>query len=818
MYSLFIKEVKIFFNSLTGYLVIIAFLLLCNLIMWVFKGPMSIPNGGYATLDSLFTIAPWVLLILIPAVTMRSFSEEMHTGTLDVLLTRPLSVIQIILAKYLASLVLIMLALLPTLVSYFSVLALGDPPGNIDQGGTWGSYIGLIMLAASYTAIGLFCSSLTENIVVSFLLAALLSLFMCFGFEQLAAIFSMGRSGNFILSLGILEHYKSLSRGVVDTRDVIYFIALSIIFILATQTRMEWDKQSIITKKQVFMNLSKRLRKPVLFMAITLAAAYLLSIYFWRFDLTSEKRYTLSDYTKSTLRKLPGRISITVYLHGDLNIPFRKMEQSLHELLDEFSICAGNHLTYEFIDPFDGETAQAKEKMMNKLYNKGLRATNIINQEQGESTEKLVFPGALIAMKDTVPLNFLKTNPAVSAEENINRSIQAFEFELMRAITSLVADSTEKVAFTEGHGEFNEYQVRDLTEELGWYFQVDRGQINGTPGILDSYKAVIIAGPTQPFPEKDKLVIDQYLMQGGNLLWFVDMTNAMFDSLVNQGNMMAMIRILNIEDILFRYGVRINPMLVQDVQCNMIPVNVALAGNQPDFRPAPWLYSPLLQPSHDHPVSRNLNMVRSEFVSFIDTLAARRDIRKTVLLHTSEYSKKVTVPVMISLEEVRLVPQPVYFTDPFLPVSVMLEGCFESAFRYRQGSSAFADSARTFLELGSPAKMMVTADADIIRNDVRPTPQGMIVSPLGYDRYTRQTYGNKEFIVNALQYMTGHEELISLRSREISLRLLNKTRLKKHRNYWVILNTALPPLVVCLLGLIYHMVRKRKYGINPFPS
>ncbi|MFO7371172.1 MAG: gliding motility-associated ABC transporter permease subunit GldF [Bacteroidales bacterium] len=243
MFSLFVKEIKSFFNSLTGYLVIVFFLLINSLFMWVFEGPMNIPDGGYATLDPLFTLAPWVFLVLIPAITMRSFSEEKRTGTFELLLTRPLTPMQITGAKYLASVVLIILALVPTLVYYFSVISLGNPVGNIDQGGTWGSYAGLLMLACAYAAIGIFCSSLTDNLAVSFLLAAVISLFICYGFEQTAQIFTMGKAGSVLQSLGIINHYRSMSRGVIDSRDVVYFLALIALFLLMTKTRIECSKK-----------------------------------------------------------------------------------------------------------------------------------------------------------------------------------------------------------------------------------------------------------------------------------------------------------------------------------------------------------------------------------------------------------------------------------------------------------------------------------------------------------------------------------------------------------------------------------------------
>jgi ABC-2 type transport system permease protein len=561
-------------------------------------------------------------------------------------------------------------------------------------------------------------------------------------------------------------------------------------------------------------NIANPYIKLAISLIIILVSAYLLSIFFYRFDLTSEKRYTLSDLSKTSLRNLDSVVHVRVYLDGDLNIPFRKMQQRLKETLDEFQVYAGNNLEYEIINPFTGKDAKAIDAKVNELVEKGLKPTNILAKDkEGGTTEKLIFPGALIQYRKLeIPVNLLKNNAAAGAEENINNSIQAFEFEFMRIISSLTADTIEKIAFIEGHGEYNEYQVGDITRELGWYFQVDRGSINGKPGILDRYKAVVIAGPSLAFNEQDKFVLDQYLMQGGRLLWFVDMVNASLDSIREGGSTVALIRMLNIEDLLFRYGARINPVLIQDVQCNMIPVNMALAGNSPDFRLAPWLYSPLLSSPFAHPVTRNLNMIKTEFTGSIDTIEARKGIRKTVLLKTSQLSRQIPAPVVISLEEVRLNLRQELFTDPFLPVVVLLEGKFESSFRNRMISGLFPDTTVHFMETGLPSSVLVAADADLIRNDIRPTPQGVLISPLGLDRYTQQTYGNKEFIVNAIQYMTGHVGLIKLRSRELTLRLLDKSKIKEDRRKWVLINTILPPVIVILAGMFYSWFRRRKYS------
>jgi gliding-associated putative ABC transporter substrate-binding component GldG len=562
-----------------------------------------------------------------------------------------------------------------------------------------------------------------------------------------------------------------------------------------------------------FKRISNPWMRLMISLAIIVSSAYLLSTFFYRIDLTSEKRYTLSAFSKKTLRDLDDIVYIKVYLDGDLNIPFRKMQQRLRETLDEFSVYANDNLEYEFINPFAGDRGKTSDDVLNELYNKGLKPTNILAKDQeGGTTEKLVFPGALIHFRGIeVPVNLLVNNPGSDAEENINNSIQSFEFKLIRVINSLLADSTEKIAFIEGHGEFNEYEVGDITNELGWYFQVDRGRISGKPGALDQYKAVIVAGPDMPFNEQDKFIIDQYIMQGGKVLWFFDPVNASFDSISKNGSTIALIRMLNIEDLLFRYGVRINPVLIQDIQCNMIPVNMALRGNQPDFRPAPWLYAPLLTAPYDHPVTRNLNMILAEFSSSIDTLAARKGIRKTVLLRSSDLCRQVNLPAVISLEEVRTIPEKELFTSSFLPVAVMLEGHFESAFRNRMISGLFPDTSLQVLEISPPSSMLVVADADLISNDVKPTPQGVFISPLGFDRYTQQTFGNKEFIVNTIQYMTGRAELINLRSRELEIRLLNKAKIKESRKRWVLINTLCPPLIVIVAGILYTWLRKRRF-------
>lgn len=803
MRSLYKKEIAGFFNTLTGYFVISIFLLANGLFLWVFPGELNILDAGYASLSPFFMIAPWIFLFLIPAITMRSFSEEKKAGTLELLLSHPLTHFQVVLSKYLASLTLVFLSILPCLIYFITVSLLGSPAGNIDTGGTWGSFIGLFFLAAIYTSVGIFASSLSENTIISFLIALILCLFLYIGFESIAVISVFYGISTFLTNLGINDHYQSMSRGVVDSRDLVYFIVVITIILFITTYLLQ--KNNLNSKSGLVRLLAK--------ISILLLIGFITSFRSFRVDLTSEKRYTISKTTKDILSELNEVVYAKVYLHGELNIPFKKMQRSIQENLDEFKVYAGDNLEYEFINPMAEKDEKIRNDIINELYEKGLKPSNILAKDkEGGTSEKIIFPGAILVYKGVeVPVNFLKNNPALSGEENINNSIQSLEYELISKIRSLSAKGTEKIAFIEGHGELNEFEVGDITRELANFFQVDRGKINGQPGILDAYKAVIVAKPVNKFDEKDKFVLDQYLMNGGKVLWFIDAVNASLDSMVN-GSAITLINDLNLDDLLFRYGIRINPVLVKDMQCGFIPVNMALAGNPSKFVPSPWPYFPLLGVSNQHPVTRNINMVEARFANSVDTLSARADIKKTVLLKTSPYSGFLSVPAIISLEEVKNEPKPEDYNSPGFPVAVLLEGEFESAFKNRMLEGYFPGGLPEFKEKGVLNKMLVVADGDVIRNDIRTTPGGTMISPLGFDKYTQQTFGNKEFVVNAVNFLTDQTGLINLRSREFRLRLLNRAKIGEERVKWQVINILVPVFIVILLGLIYNFYRKRKYS------
>jgi ABC-2 type transport system permease protein len=354
-------------------------------------------------------------------------------------------------------------------------------------------------------------------------------------------------------------------------------------------------------------------------------------------------------------------------------------------------------------------------------------------------------------------------------------------------------------------------EVGDITRELSNSFQVDRGEIKDNSHVLDQYKAVIIAKPTKPFSEKDKFVLDQYLMNGGKLLWFVNSVNVNLDSLAN-GTTFGFINNLQIDDQLFTYGVRINPNLIEDIQCNVLPVNTGAAGDKAKWTPAPWLYYPLLSSLVDHPVSRNLEMVWARYASEIDTVGENKKIKKTILLHTSRYTKTVSAPLMINLQEIKKTPKQAEFNKPNLPVAMLLEGKFTSVFRNRMVKDIMPGAETNFKTESTDTKMIVVGDGNMIANDVRSTAKGPMVSALGYDKFTRQTFGNKEFVSNAVNYLTDETGLMNFRSKEFKLRILDKPRIREERVKWQVINTLVPVLLVLFFGIYYNYSRKKKYA------
>ena len=549
--------------------------------------------------------------------------------------------------------------------------------------------------------------------------------------------------------------------------------------------------------------------------AVAIAAVIISSFIRMRIDLTEDHRYTLSAPTHKVLSKLKNDVFIQVYLDGEMEIAFKKLKRSVREILDEFHILSKGRVDYEFINPSEGKDAKERDAQYQALINKGLNPINIhAKDNEGKVTQKILFPGMIINYNGAeVPINFLSNNANISYEQNLLHSEEGLEYQIIQVVSTLCSDSTYKVAFIEGHKELTEVEVGDAIMGLAKFFTIDRGAINGKPGILDKYSAVVVAGPETSFNDKDKLVLDQYLMNGGKIMWLLEEVKVDEDSL-NYGETIALYRPLALEDQLFKYGIRINPSIVQDMECMQIPMNISSGSGSKQMVYLPWIYYPVLIPSQQSNITRNLNKVLGRFVNFIDTVGQDREIRKTVLLYTSPHSRVVHPPLLISLKEANSLPAPELFNKASLPVSVLLEGTFHSAFRNRLIDDIVGQQGFKIREESKPSKMIIVADGDLIRNGVNITAKGPVPLPLAPDKYSGGTFGNKDFIVNCLNYLVDDNGIMELRSREMKLRLLDKEIIRQHRVMIQIINVMAPIILVIISGLIYDFLRKKKYSRN----
>ncbi len=801
MFSLFKKEILQFFGSLTGYVVIAVFLIVTALFLWVFEGNYNIPDGGYATLGGLFDLAPWIYLFLIPAITMRMFSEETRGGTMELLLTRPISELNLVLAKFLASLVVVLLTLIPTLLYFLSVYFLGSPVGSIDVGATWASYVGLFLLALIYLAIGIFASSVTENQIVAFLIAVFLSFFWFSGFDFIAELLTFTGLSSFFTSLGINSHYESVSRGVLDSRDLFYFLCMAGFFVLLTRIMIMRKRRSVKRASLSFMAYCFAL----------LILASLVDRQFFRIDFTQERRYTLSDLSIDLMGKAEAPIAAEVYLSGDLPSGFRKLQIAITDKLNDFKRYSSKQIFIEIKDPYNEVKAEKRTAYFESLMQRGVMPTDLRIKTDEGTTTKWIFPSVILRSGDEeVAVNLLKYDPSLPDEVNLNRSVEMLEYEFARAFKVLFQKKKEKVAFLDGHQELDQWQVKDFTTTLSENFDVSFLDINEFEHQADSIKSLVIARPENRFSEKDKFVIDQYLMKGGNIMWLIDPVQVSLDSLSEGMTTLAFPSDLNLTDQLFHYGIRLGNTLLQDVDCVRIKITTALAGQSPKYSLAPWYFSPLLQPVQNHPVGRNVNRVMSEFVSSIELVGEKKDeIRSSVLLTTSPYARINEAPMIVSLSMTDAPPAKELFNKSDIPVGVLVEGKFTSVFRNRMVEGLGLPAGTSVIGEGKPARMMVFADGGLIANKVNRSSQGNKILPLGFDRVSNLTYGNKEFFVNAIHYLCDDSGIMELRSRIMQIRLLDKVKLRDQKIYWQLLNVVVPVLLVIMGGLIFAFYRKR---------
>ncbi|NQV01017.1 MAG: gliding motility-associated ABC transporter substrate-binding protein GldG, partial [Bacteroidia bacterium] len=547
------------------------------------------------------------------------------------------------------------------------------------------------------------------------------------------------------------------------------------------------------------------------------------SFVFTRFDLTAEKRFSLSPAVKTMLKGLKDDVFFRVYLDGELPSGFRRLSNETRDMLDEFRAYS-DHIHFEFIDPSASPNARERNDTYRLLAEQGLQPTDLRVTNKGESSQLIIFPGTIVVYRGReLPVQLLMTQLGQAPQKVLNNSIQALEYNLGNAIDKLINTTKPRVAILEGQGELSRELTYDLERALSEYYNVERIAINsqinsltirlqtdssGSP-LVNKYKALIIAGPERRFSERDKFLIDQFIMRGGRVLWMIDPVFAKMDSLQQYASTMGLANDINLDEMLFSYGVRLNKNLVMDMSALPIPIKTGQAGNQPQFDFFPWYYFPLITPASNHPVVNGLNAIKTEFISSIDTVEAP-GIKKTVLLTSSPYSRIMNAPVLIDLEILRNEPDPRMYSSGPQPVALLLEGEFTSAYLFRLPPEIEQNEDLGFREKSKPTLMVIIADGDIAKNQYHITQKYPL--PLGFDQYTGQTFGNKELLINIMNYLCDDTGLISIRSRELKLRLLDMTKLASQQPVWQAINVVIPILLIIGFGLVKFQLRRRKYA------
>lgn len=546
----------------------------------------------------------------------------------------------------------------------------------------------------------------------------------------------------------------------------------------------------------------------IVFLAIV-ALNFLSNFFFKRFDLTQDKRYTLSETTLNIIKTVDSPLYIDVYLEGNFPPEFTRLQNETKQLLEEFS-AYNSKIIFQFKNPIEKE--EMRVEVMKQFYQRGMQPLNITVEDKGKQSQEVVFPWAQATYGDKfAKVSLLKNLMGASTEEKVISSVQHLEFGFAEAITKITKDKQKKIAVIKGNGELQDPFIADFVKSVreSYYigtFTLDSvgKQPNQTLEALKKYDLAVIAKPTEAFTEEEKLVLDQYIMNGGKTIWMVDAVSADMDSLYNEtGTILAVHRELNLTDMFFKYGIRINPLLVKDEYATPIKMASGNQGSETQFQEYKWRFSPFAYPTSVHPIVKNMEGIKFEFASPIELL--KNDIKKTVLLSSSEYSKTVGTPTPISLEMVTEQTTPEeYQGKGLLPMAVLLEGKFKSAYQNRV--LPFAD--KTFQAEGKDNKMIVISDGDVIKNQL---DKGMPLE-LGFDKFTNQLYGKKDFLLNCVNYLLDDNGLINIRSKDVNLPLLNKEEVYKNYTMAQIITVGLPLVILALFGFLFTFLRKRKYS------
>ncbi len=555
----------------------------------------------------------------------------------------------------------------------------------------------------------------------------------------------------------------------------------------------------------------------IVVLAALVVVNFLASKWHSRVDLTAEKRYTISKATRSLIKSLPEPVTITVFLEGNMPAGFKKLASSTRDMLQEFKEIDGRNIQYFFRQPGEGLNDSLKFELLDSLQQMGIHPTNVKAQiKKGEGEEqRLVYPGAVVEYQDRViGINLLQGQSAVDGLNSLNNAEALLEYKFAEAIDKIVRDTVPVLGYLIGNGQPQNLEVYDLIQNtLKTEYGFGRLPIDSVPVIPKQFDALLVVKPRHGFTDAQKLKLDQYVMHGGKVIWLLDNLYASMDSLMRNENrsFIAFDMGLNLEDLLFKYGVRINADLVQDQNSTSIPFAVGMMGDRPQFQLMPWPYFPLLAAPNNNPIAKNLDYVMAQFPQSIDTVGAP-GIEKTILLATSPNARALSTPAIVEVNSVKSEDDIKTFNRPHIPVAVLLEGSFSSLYANRITNAAkdsLAQASQPFLPANEGSnKMIVISDADIVTNAVS-QEKGPL--QMGENQFTNYKYANKTFIQNCLEYLVGNPGILETRAKDYTLRVLDKKKLEQDGSFWQMINIALPIASILLFAVVYIAVMRKRY-------
>jgi len=567
------------------------------------------------------------------------------------------------------------------------------------------------------------------------------------------------------------------------------------------QNKQLWGKQSLT---QVFLMAA------VLFVVNVIA-----QFAHTKVDLTEERRYTLTPETVNMLHEMKDNVYIEVFLEGKFPAGFKRLQEAIKDKLDQFRN-ETPYIQYNFRDPLDVSSVEEKNERIKTLASQGIKPVNLKVFENDQQSEKLIYPVAVVKFgSHTIPVNLLENSIAgFSDEELLNQSINLLEYKLADAINKIFRVIKPGILLTAGHGESKPIETQDFINTMAPFYDIKRIHLDSIYKIPDQVGLVIMPNPQTPYSEKAKFVLDQFVMRGGRIIFLVNKVKIDLDSLRRQSaDYVPLENNVNLDDLFFKYGFRIQPNLILDMECSTIPLAVGKMGTGAQLENFPWYYAPLMSSQSEHPIVKNIDRVNLSFPNSIDTIKTKVPLKKTILLASSKYSRVQFIPARINFEILRYPPDPAKFNKPFQPAAVLVEGSFPSLYENRVGAEmqqTLKDIKTEFISNGKPTKIMVVTFGKLLENKFNPNGEDYL--PIGYNSFDKQMYGNKDFLLNSIEYMFDEKGILKARSKEVKLRLLDKVAIDKNKSSWQLLNVVFPLLAIGLFAGAFAWWKRWKYA------